>query len=200
MPLRLLSLLSCALLIALTGCATTAPVESPEQVRARHLGEAVAQVEALQAAGKKVEAVAVMARFVELYPDSGDGWLQISRMNFDAGEYGAAIVAAEKVLGLKGDHRVARSVQAVSGLRIAAEALSALRDDEEMTGSARADAVNLARVLRETLGESVLVRPRTQAAPRPAARPPQQPAARAPAAAPARAQPEVDGDPFSVLR
>ena len=49
MPLRLVSLLSCALLIALTGCATTAPVESPEQVRARHLGEAVAQVEALQA-------------------------------------------------------------------------------------------------------------------------------------------------------
>lgn len=197
MSLRFSTLL-CSVVLVLAGCATTAPQESPEERYKREFAEAITQAETLLTTDERVAAAAVMQNFVTAHPESSQGWMRLSRLYFDAGQYGSAAVAAEHVLGSDDqDKSLAHSVRAVSGLRIAADSLSALRDDEKLTGSARADAVNLARVLRETLGEAVLVPPRAEPAKRPA-RTQRAPATPAKPAAPAPAT--KGGDPFGVLR
>jgi hypothetical protein len=55
--------------------------------------------------------------------------------------------------------RSAKSIHAVAGLRVAAQSLADLRNDVELKGNARSDAASLAKVMRETLGEEVLVPP-----------------------------------------
>ena len=123
--------------------------------------------------------------------------------------YGEAIVAADEVLQRDPADRVAKSVRAVSGLRVATESIADLRNDEDMKGSARADAVSLAKVMRETLGEDVLVPPvdeeaealeRQKAQARRYRRRKPVVAAEKPTEATQPAGPKVNGDPFSVLR
>lgn len=206
-----LSLLACGLALSvLSGCASTQTASTEPDTRltaaqAQELYEirlAVAAEEAgrLVADGRQPEAAAVMQRFVAAHPDGKEGWLKLARLHFDGGSYGAAISAADEVLRRDGGNRMARSLQAVSGLRVASASLNALRDDHEMSGSARADALGLARVLRETLGESVFAQVakggaegnRTQGAASRRQPVPPKPAASEPTAA--------GGDPFSVLR
>jgi len=158
--------------------------------------------EAGQAAaeGSKERAREVYRTAAKTYPTSKDPWLKLAEDYFEANNYGQAILASQEVLQRDPADSVATSVLAVSGLRVSASALSLLRQQQRtLNGGTRSEAEDLAKVLRELLGEPVLV-PRaapTVAKPAPAApakRPPSGRAAAAsdtpaPMAAPASAPP-----------
>lgn len=147
--------------LILGGCATTAQKIS-ESDFPRYMAESNVKVDQLLKENKRDEAVGVLEKLSGQNPVRKEPWSRLARIYFDAGDYGHAIVSASEVLQRDPQDRTAKSIQAVSGLRVATAALYDLRDDTEMTGSARVDAVNLAKVLRETLGESVLVPPPSQ--------------------------------------
>jgi len=201
--------ISLAALAVLSGCASGPQRPLTADDFSRHLQESDVKVERLLAEGKREEAVGLLRAAAGLLPASKEPWARLAKLHFEASDYGNAIVAADEVLQRDPADRVAKSVRAVSGLRVAAGSLHDLRSDEKLVGSARADAVQLARVLRETLGESVLVPPPTQeeldrqadeARKRSAARP-----VKARPAVTRRPKPASEGarggaDPFSALR
>lgn len=209
----------------LAGCVTS-PERMTDDQRASYLIEADAKADKLLAEGKKDEAVAVLNDAASVDPARSDPWLRMARIHFDAEQYGAAISAAEEVLQRDPSDLTAKSVRAVSGLRVATDALRNLRDDTEAAGTTRADAENLAKVLRETLGEDVLIPPVDQERLRKQRLAEEKAAARAEARRKAKARQAwlarkkrlqdaaeqkaaesagsaasgVDGDPFNILR
>lgn len=100
------------------------------------------------------------------YPAAPQPWLKLSEDYFDAADYGNAVLAAQEVLQRDPRDRVANSVLAVSGLRLTAGSLAALRDDGAYAVGSRDEAVALTRSLREALGEPVLVPPPEASSPR----------------------------------
>ena len=190
-----------------SGCATTVkPLSDMEFAKSMEMSET--KVDALMGENKRDEAAGVLKQLALTNPARKAPWAKLAKIHFEAGNYGEAIVAADEVLQRDPADRVAKSVRAVSGLRVATQSLTDLRTDEEMKGSARADAVNLAKVLRETLGEDVLVPPVDEEA---EAREKQKAQVRRyrkrqtavvekkAVVQPAPAVPKVNGDPFSVL-
>jgi len=211
-PAHVLCILGTAAAV-LSGCATGPAKPLSAEEFSRYLEESDLKVERLLTEGKREEAVGVLRTATTLLPASKEPWSRLARIHFDAGDYGNAIVASSEVLQRDPADRMAKSVRAVSGLRVAAESLHDLRNDEKLVGSARADAVQLAKVLRETLGEAVLVPPptqeeldrqaeevRRQSAPRPAKSRRPAKAARPGRAAAPPPPPQGSTDPFSVLR
>lgn len=199
-------------LAVLSGCATTSkPLSDMDFAQAMTVSEK--KVDALLGENKGDEATGVLTKLAKENPMRKAPWARLAKLHFEAGSYGEAIVAASEVLQRDPADRVAKSIRAVSGLRVATESLAQLRNDEDMKGSARADAVSLAKVLRETLGEEVLVPPvdeeaearrreaeRARARARYRQRRAAQEVTSAAAAQPAKPAVEVNGDPFSVLK
>lgn len=198
-------------LVMMSGCATTSgPLSDMDFAQAMTVSEK--RVDALLGENKSDEAVGLLVKLAKENPVRKAPWARLAKLHFESGSYGEAIVAASEVLQRDPADRVAKSIRAVSGLRVATESLAQLRNDEDMKGNARVDAVNLARVLRETLGEEVLVPPvdeaaearrREEARARRARYRRRQAAQAAAAETPAQAvrpSVEVNGDPFSVLK
>jgi tetratricopeptide (TPR) repeat protein len=144
-----------------------------------------------------------------VYPSSKEPWLKLAEDYFESANYGHAILSAQEVMQRDPADTVATSVLAVSGLRVSAAALTALHEQKsKLSGGPRTEAEQLARQLRESLGETELV---PQAAPqinadapaRPVARPRPAAAPRRPQATPAAAAPAAPNtaaDPFSILK
>jgi tetratricopeptide (TPR) repeat protein len=159
--------LSISLLVGIGGCASqpmaTTKDMSLEQIKAIRESAAAAlkdndlKVDALLAKGKTDDAVELLKQATEKYPENKEPWNRLAKMYFDDGDYGEAIEAADEVLELDESDQSAKVIRAVSGLRVASQSLVDLRDDANLQGSARADAVSLVKVLRETLGEDVLL-------------------------------------------
>ena len=155
-----------------------------------------------------------------MYPASKLPWVKLAEDYFEAAQYGQAILAAQEVVQRDPDDGIATSILAVSGLRVSVSALAALRDQNgKLSGGTRSEAQTLARLLRDSIGESELVpqpaangtapNPQaTTAKPTPAARPrpiavrrPATPVAAAAATpAPAAAAPASADDPFKILK
>lgn len=116
-------------------------------------------------------------------------WVRLAQLNFDTGNYGRAIVAAEEVLLRDPTDKVAESVLTLGGFRVAAQSLQRLQSSGALTSeSAQREARELATLMRETMGPEIAGVP--EPAPRQARRPAprrQSTPARAPAAAPASA-------------
>ena len=119
-------------------------------------------------------------------------------------------MAAEEALQRDGSDRQAKSILAVSGLRVARRSLQELRADSALAGDVKTDAQVLAKMLRDTLGEQVLF-PGEQTAKQPVRRPTRVVKRVAPAATEAAnhggtAAPAATGgasdsaDPFGALR
>lgn len=152
----------------------------------------------LLSSGLHDDAISELRAFAKRYPERKESWLQLAKIYFERKNYAEAIVASEEVLQRDSSERTAKSIRVVSGLRVATQSLQDLRDDIELKGGAKADAASLAKVMRETLGEDVLVpeNKKRRKALRPV-RPVSQPK-EAPAPAPAR--PATAGDPFGALK
>ncbi|MDR0777370.1 MAG: tetratricopeptide repeat protein [Azonexus sp.] len=189
----------------LSGCASNKLVMTKEEF-VQAMSQSGAQVDALLEKGESGEAVTVLADLAKRNPDRKEPWGRMAKIQFDSGNYAQAIVSAEEVLQRDNTDRTAKSIRAVAGLRVASQSLADLRNDVELKGNARADAASLAAVMRETLGEDVLVPPAELEARK------KREAAAAAARAKARAkpasviapddekQPARGGDPFSQLK
>lgn len=195
----LVMLASTAVLLA--GCATSNPGPQSDESFKQSMSEA----EAALASGQREQAINLFEQIAKNNPTREEPWSRMAQIEFGAEHYPQAIVAAEEALQRDATDRKAKSVLAVSGLRVARRSLQELRADSALAGDVRSDAQLLAQMLRDTLGEQVLF-PRDKNA-APAAKPvPRRRAAPAkPTAAAAQpAQPAAAGggsaDPFGALR
>lgn len=187
----------------LGGCATNKVAMTKEEFVVV-MGESGVKVDALLEKGNRDEAIVILQDLATKNPDRKEPWGRMAKIQFDAGSYSEAIVSAEEVLQRDDTDRTAKSIRAVAGLRVAAQSLADLRNDVELKGNARSDATALASVMRETLGEDVLVPPAELEArkKREAAAAARAKKARPAATAPKKAgsAPASGGDPFSLLK
>ena len=149
------------LVVSLLSACATAPRQLDDVQFDEKLVETDLKVEALGKAGKMEEASVALTRLAALNTARKEPWSRLARMHFESGNYGAAITAADEVLQRDSSDLAAKSIRAVSGLRVAARSLVDIQKDQTLAGAARPDAQKLATLLRETLGEPVLVPPTT---------------------------------------
>ena len=179
---------------ALAGCATDGTNASAK--RAAVSENIYAEADAALAAGQSEKAVTLLKDASRAHPVDKKPWVRMAQIRFDATQYGDAISSAQEALARDPDDTLAYSILAVSGLRVASKALADLTRKNNLQGSVRSEAQDLAKLLRTSLGEEVLVNARP--ATRPAAttrRTPSQSAVAAPARPAAGS-----ASPFDVLK
>lgn len=117
------------------------------------------EAEAEVLAGRIEPALAKFNAAAQADPTRKDAWVRSAQLQFDAGNYGRAIVAAEEVLQRDPADLIADSVLTVGGLRVASQSLQRLRSNGalETSDSARKEAEQLAATMRATLGNDILI-------------------------------------------
>jgi hypothetical protein len=141
----------------LTGCATEEPVvQKAPAVTLPHL---MAEADAASRAGQVDKSLGILKGAAASFPASKAPWLQMAQMKFDRGSYGDAIGNALEALQRDPEDTVANSIVVVSGLRLSTKALADLTRQNNLSGSTRSEAQVLAKLLRTSLGEDVLVPP-----------------------------------------
>lgn len=145
-----------AVSVLLAACASSPGRPSPEQLAA-DLQTHIDQAQSARQAGDLPKATALLQDAAKVNPNSKQPWVKLAQMQFEAGNYSAAIVAAEEALQRDATDPTVLSVLSVSGLRIAANSLQQLRKASAVSGSTRVEAEALAHTIRESLGEEVLV-------------------------------------------
>lgn len=159
----------CALVIALW-CALSACTSAPKKDDAAaklaaqaQLNDSMAAAEKAQKAGNTEQALTQLDVAIKADPASKEPWLRKAQIHFEAKQYGLAITEAQEVLQRDVNDLTSKSILAVSGLRVSAQALEQLRKANEVTGSTRSEAESVARLIREALGEPII--PPTAAGP-----------------------------------
>ncbi|MBD8563556.1 hypothetical protein IFU01_04645 [Oxalobacteraceae sp. CFBP 8763] len=148
---------------------------------------------AADSAGQKEAAIALWREAATAYPTDKTPWTRMAQTRYEAGRYGEAIVNAEEVLVRDPNDQVANSIIAVSGLRLSTRALADLSRQNNLSGSLRTESQDLAKLLRESLGEQIIVPPVQRA--RAAA-----PATRTPARKGAKPASDASANPFDGLK
>lgn len=172
----------------LASCETT---DMPEHQRPSMIA-ATREADAAIKAGRPEQALQTLKQAAQAFPAGKTAWLRMAQLHFDRGHYGEAIINAQAVLARDADDMVAHSIVAVSGLRVASKALADLTEKNKLNGDLRGEAQGLARLLRNTLGEEVLV----PGPSRSAARAPK----RSEPAKPLPVKPSGSTDPFANLK
>lgn len=150
--------LSCiASLLLLSACATDGVVARTEKPQAATLDRALAEADAALAVGQTDKAQGILKNAAANYPADKTPWLQLAQIKFDRASYGEAIVNAQEALQRDPSDKLGNSIIAVSGLRLSTKALADLSQQNNLNGSLRSEAQDLARLLRGSLGEDVLV-------------------------------------------
>ncbi|KHA80806.1 lipoprotein [Janthinobacterium lividum] len=91
------------------------------------------------------------------FPADKNPWVRMAQTRYEAGQYGDAIINAQEVLVRDPADKLANSVIAISGLRLSTRALADLSRQNNLSGPLRTESQDLAKLLRESLGETVLV-------------------------------------------
>ncbi len=152
-PIRLRNMfggLACAL--ALGACGTSGQVAKT----APKLEDMMTQAVAASSAGNKEIAVGLWQQAATAYPADKEPWLRVAETKYEAGRYGEAITNAQEVLVRDPADKKANSIIAISGLRLSTRALSDLSRQNNLSGDIRVESQDLAKLLRESLGETVL--------------------------------------------
>jgi hypothetical protein len=177
----------------LSACAGTGPVAGSART-APTMAAAMADVDAAVLAGQNDKAYALLKSAGTTFPTDKSPWVRMAQMRFDSTDYGQAIVDALEALERDPDDTLANSIVAVSGLRVTSKALADLSQKNNLSGNVRTEAQELAKLLRSSLGEEVLVANGGRPS---AARPTNAPGRRAIATPPAR---PASNDPFGALK
>jgi len=195
-PATMLPRIACfASALLLAACATP-DQPAPKKPAAPTLAQVMSDADAAARAGQYERAMILLQRGGSSYPADKAPWLQMAQMKFDRGQYGDAIGHALEALERDPDDKVANSIVAVSGLRLSGKALADLSRQNNLNGSLRSEAQDLAKLLRASIGEDVLVPP----ARRPAAAAGKRAAGSGTPAAKGAAAPASGADPFSGLK
>ncbi len=148
--------------LALAACSST-PTENAALSERLALQEKVEgqlkDADAAMKAGNIDQGMALLDDAIKTDPSAKQPWLRKAQYHFEKRQYGQAITEAQEVLQRDVSDNTARSILAVSGLRVSAEALDQLRKANEVNGSARTEAESVAKIIREALGEPILVPP-----------------------------------------
>jgi len=144
----------------LAGCATDSPLVRHEKPVVKKALEALlAEADVAAAAGQHDKANAILKAAAADHPAEKAPWLNLAQLKFDRGTYSEAILQAQEALVRDPSDRQAHSIIAVSALRLSTRSLAELSQQSKLGGSVRSEAQELARMLRSTLGEDVLVPP-----------------------------------------
>lgn len=157
-----------ASLLLLTACATDGVSVRTEKPQAATLENALADADTALASGQTDKAQGILKSAAANYPADKTPWLQIAQIKFDRASYGEAILNAQEALQRDPADKLGNSIIAVSGLRLSTKALSDLSKQNNLSGSLRSEAQDLAKLLRTSLGEDVLVPTSNVAARKPA--------------------------------
>jgi tetratricopeptide (TPR) repeat protein len=191
---RTSQLLGAIVCVATLSACATAP-QAPQIVAKPSLQSLLAQAGSVSGTGQKEQAVTLWKQAAVAYPSDKSPWLNIAQTRYEAGQYGDAIINAQEVLVRDPNDTLANSIIAISGLRLSTRSLSDLSRQNNLSGSIRTESQDLAKLLRESLGETVLVPP----APAPT---PATPPARKTAAKKGKAKQADDSsaNPFDALK
>ena len=140
-----------------SGCATDGQAIRTEPPKVATLKVALADANVALKAGQGDKAQALLKEAAVNYPADKAPWLQLAQIKFDRASYGEAIINAQEALRRDPVDTLANSIVAVSGLRVSTRALADLSAQNNLSGSLRNEARELAKLLRTTLGEDVLV-------------------------------------------
>lgn len=158
-PATVLPRIACfASALLLAACATP-DQPAPKKPAAPTLAQVMNDADAAARAGQYERAMTLLQGGGSSYPTDKAPWLQMAQMKFDRGQYGDAIGHALEALERDPDDKVANSIVAVSGLRLSGKALADLSRQNNLNGSLRSEAQDLAKLLRASIGEDVLVPP-----------------------------------------
>lgn len=149
-------LLCYALLSLLLGGCAVQPNKTAQE-NTTSLKAAISEANEAYQAGQAEKALGMLKTTANAFPADKAPWIRIAQIKFDSGNYGDAIVNALEALQRDPNDKVANSIVAVSSLRLSTKSLSVLRSQNDLTGSLKTEAQDLAKVLRESLGETVLV-------------------------------------------
>ncbi|MES2150771.1 MAG: hypothetical protein V4508_13385 [Pseudomonadota bacterium] len=194
--MRLTHLLpSLVALALLSACAGTPPFASASLAASKSSSIASAMAEADKALklGQSEQAWMIMKAASSEFPADKRPWLRMAQLRFDSKNYGEAIVNALEAIERDPDDMLAHSIVAVSGLRVASKALGDLAQKNNLSGNVRTEAQDLARLMRSSLGEEVLVPGANKGAGHPA--PPKKPTP-----GNAASKPASNSDPFSAIK
>jgi tetratricopeptide (TPR) repeat protein len=191
---KLLGALVCV--ATLSACATTAQ-QAPQIVAKPTLQSLLAQAGSASGTGQKEQAVTLWKQAAVAYPADKSPWLSIAQTRYEAGQYGDAIINAQEVLVRDPNDTLANSIIAISGLRLSTRSLADLSRQNNLSGSIRTESQDLAKLLRESLGETVLVPPAP--APTPVATPARGKVAAKKAGGKAKAD-DSSANPFDALK
>ena len=136
---------------------TSAKSVTPKLTEAQAISEAIAKANIAYSANQPDKATALLKGVAMAFPANKSPWLRMTQAQFDAGNYSAAIDYALEVLKRDPKDNVANSTIVVSGLRLSTKALTDLRSQNGISGSLRTETDELAKLLRESLGQSALV-------------------------------------------
>ncbi|NRR33111.1 hypothetical protein HSX11_23345 [Oxalobacteraceae bacterium] len=149
---------SCVLgALLLTACASDGEQVRSDPIAPSTLERALADAARAQAAGHTDKAQGILRGAATTYPAEKAPWLHLAQMKFDRASYGEAIINAQEALQRDPADKLGNSIVAVSGLRLSTKALADLGQHNNLNGSLRSEAQDLARLLRNSLGEDVLV-------------------------------------------
>ncbi|NML19037.1 tetratricopeptide repeat protein [Azohydromonas caseinilytica] len=155
----------CCLAILLGGCASSPRLpEKPSEVTPKvvSMDEWMTQAKLALSEGNQEKARTAYRAAAQSHPTEKLPWLRLSENYFNAQDYGNAILMAQEALQRDGQDHVAHSILAVSGLRITAGSLVALRQEGSYPVGSRDEAITVARALRDTLGAASLLTPPSQ--------------------------------------
>ncbi len=176
------------------GCASTEP-RATASVKPASVTAALAAADAAISAGQSDKGVAILKSATVAFPTDKQAWVRMAQLRFDQHSYGDAIVDALQALERDPEDMQAHSILAVGGLRVATKALADLTQKNNLSGTVRSEAQDLAKLLRSRLGDE-LIPVKKSVAVRPQVRPAGSGAVSSPApAAPSKAS----DDPFAGL-
>lgn len=141
--------------VLVTGCATTGENASIGSIA--DSDQLLVQAREALASGAKLRAQKLLEDATKTNPADKKPWLKLAQLQFDQGNYAQAVTAGQEVLARDAKDQEAHSIVLVSSLRIAAKSLAEMSQLNQLSGDARTEAKKVAAILRENLGEEVLV-------------------------------------------
>jgi Tfp pilus assembly protein PilF len=143
--------------LLLSACATDGDAVRVAKPQAATLENALAEADTALSSGQTEKAHSVLKIAAANYPADKTPWLHMAQIKFDRASYGEAIMNALEALQRDPSDKLGNSIVAVSGLRLSTKALADLSQQNNLNGSLRSEAQDLAKLLRTSLGEDVLV-------------------------------------------
>lgn len=156
---RLLPSLICA--VILSACETPPPAPPPVLAKparpAETMDTMLSEAGTALKGGRTDEAMTILKRATYSFPLDKTPWLRMAQLQFEHKNYSEAVVNAIAALDRDPDDTFACSIVAVGGLRVSSMALAELKRKNNISGTVMSESRDLAKLLRTTLGEEVLV-------------------------------------------